>query len=153
MRRTCSLSDVRFLRLALVMAGAMVAASALSGVGLATAASGHTYPITTISVRMPHAYKPVAAPRTTDDYHCTLVNPHVKRDSYVISSQFFPGSPEDHHALLYVVPPSLAASAERAAYTDTSPRIGQSLYITSTLGSAAPRACSVGANFLQYGQL
>ena len=62
---------------------------------------------------MPDAYRPHAAPGTTDDYHCTLMNPHVTQDSYVISSQFFAGSPEDHHAILYLVPPSLAAAAER----------------------------------------
>jgi hypothetical protein len=62
---------------------------------------------------MAHAYTPHAAPGTTDDYHCTLVNPHVKRNSYIISSQFIPGSDEVHHAALYLVPPSLGAQAER----------------------------------------
>jgi hypothetical protein len=37
----------------------------------------------------------------------------VKQNSYVISSQFFPGSREDHHAILFLVPPALAATAER----------------------------------------
>jgi hypothetical protein len=45
------------------------------------------------------------------------LNPHVTRDSYVISSQFFPGSREDHHAVLFLVPPSLAAEAKRANVT------------------------------------
>ena len=89
--------------------------TALAAGGAATGASAQTsYPISSISLTMSQAYRPTAAPRTTDDYHCTLLNPHVTRDSYVISSQFFPGSREDHHALLYVVPPSLAAAAERA---------------------------------------
>jgi hypothetical protein len=105
---------MRISRLARLMASVIVAATALTAVGSATASAKPSYPITTISVNMAHAYKPVAAPRTTDDYHCTLLNPHVKRNSYVISSQFFPGSREDHHALLYLVPPSLAASARRA---------------------------------------
>jgi hypothetical protein len=47
----------------------------------------------------------------TDDYHCNLVNPHVTRDAFVVWSQFNPGSPEVHHAVLSVVPPSLAAKA------------------------------------------
>jgi hypothetical protein len=58
------------------------------------------------------SYKPTAAVGATDDYHCTLINPHVTQDSYIISSQFKPGSPEDHHAILSLVPPSLAATAE-----------------------------------------
>jgi hypothetical protein len=103
-------------RVARLIASVIMASTALTAGGLATAtaASAQTYPITSISLKMPNAYKPTAAPRTTDDYHCTLLNPQVTRDSYVISSQFFPGSPEDHHALLYVVPPSLAAAANRA---------------------------------------
>ena len=62
---------------------------------------------------MPHAYKPRAAPGTTDDYHCSLLNPHLTTNSYIVSSQFVPGSNEDHHAALFLVPPSLAVLAER----------------------------------------
>ena len=62
---------------------------------------------------MAHAYKPGAVVGSTDDYHCTLLNPHVTKNSYIISSQFIPGSTEDHHAALFLVPPSLAATAER----------------------------------------
>ena len=109
------MSGVRIPRLALLVASVIMVATAFTAVGLAMAAdSASAYPITTESVSMPHAYRPVAQPRTTDDYHCTLLNPHVTGNSYVISSQFFPGSPEDHHAILYLVPPSLAAAAERA---------------------------------------
>ncbi len=47
----------------------------------------------------------------TDDYHCTLINPHVTHNSFVVWSQFKPGSPQVHHAVMSVVPPSLAAKA------------------------------------------
>jgi hypothetical protein len=98
----------------LFVASVIVVIAAFTRVGLAVAANhSAAYPITTISLKMPDAYRPKAAPRTTDDYHCTLMNPHVTRDSYVISSQFDAGSREDHHAILYLVPPSLAASAEQ----------------------------------------
>ncbi|MGO9343756.1 MAG: monooxygenase [Acidimicrobiales bacterium] len=70
-------------------------------------------PITTISLTMSAPYTPKAPPGATDDYHCTLLNPHVTRDSFIISSQFFPGSAEDHHAILFLVPAALAATAER----------------------------------------
>ena len=69
--------------------------------------------ITTITLSSP-TYRPKAAPGTTDDYHCTLLNPHLTKNSYVVSSQFFPGSPEDHHAGLFLLPPSLVAEAEKA---------------------------------------
>jgi hypothetical protein len=69
--------------------------------------------MTSTLLGMPHAYTPHAAPGSTDDYHCTLLNPHITRNSYIISSQFRPGSVEVHHAALYLVPPSLARSAEK----------------------------------------
>lgn len=59
------------------------------------------------------AYTPTASVGSTDDYHCTLVDPKVTQDSYVVSSRFSPGSPEVHHAVLSLVPPSLAATARR----------------------------------------
>jgi hypothetical protein len=79
-----------------------------------SAASSSEPAITTISMAMSHAYKPVAAPGTTDDYHCTLVNPHVTQNEYIVSSKFVAGSDEVHHAALFLLPPSLATTAERA---------------------------------------
>jgi hypothetical protein len=105
---------VRKHRVALVLAGVVVLASTVLVVRMATAAPAVTSSadqITTISLKVPHPYKPSAAPGTTDDYHCTLLNPHVTRNSYIITSQFIPGSPEDHHAILALVPPSLAPTA------------------------------------------
>jgi len=78
-----------------------------------TTAQASAHRITTISLKMARAYKPRAPLGATDDYHCTLMNPRVTHNSYVIASQFFPGSAEDHHAILFLVPPSLAATAER----------------------------------------
>ncbi|MGO8872865.1 MAG: monooxygenase [Acidimicrobiales bacterium] len=69
--------------------------------------------VTTITLRSP-TYRPVSTNGSTDDYHCTLLNPHITRNTYVVSSQFFPGSPEDHHAALFLVPPNLAADARQA---------------------------------------
>ena len=98
----------------------LLVASALNLAGCGTSASGASPTtrspssrVTTISLSSP-TYRPKAPPGTTDDYHCTLLNPHLKNSSYVISSHFFPGSPEDHHAGLFLVPPSLASEAEKA---------------------------------------
>jgi Copper type II ascorbate-dependent monooxygenase, C-terminal domain len=68
----------------------------------------------TVTLESPEAYKPHAAPGTFDDYHCTLINPHIKTNSYIVASQFFPGTKEIHHSILFLVPPNLAAAAERA---------------------------------------
>ena len=56
-------------------------------------------------------YTPTAPAGGTDDYHCTLVDPHVRTDSYIVSAHFFPNSVEVHHAILFLIPPGLAATA------------------------------------------
>ena len=110
--RLATLGPVRIRRVARLVAGlAFVAATLVVVTGSAVGAGTV---ISTISLHQAVAYKPHAPPGATDDYHCTLMNPHVKTNSYIISSQFFPGSPEDHHAILFLVPPDLAASAEAA---------------------------------------
>ena len=69
---------------------------------------------TSITLRQEAPYKPSAENGGTDDYHCTLVNPHVKRDSYIVSSQFYPNSPQVHHAILFLIPPDVVAAAKAA---------------------------------------
>ncbi len=90
----------------------MCALAGLSTVTWAVTAQASTPKVTDISLTMAKAYTPHASYGATDDYHCTLMNPHVTQNSYVVSSQFFPGSAEDHHAILFLVPPALAAMAE-----------------------------------------
>jgi hypothetical protein len=83
----------------------------------ATAASTSSPPVKTITLQSPISYTPHATAGGTDDYHCTLVNPHVTSNSYIVYSDFFPNdgkSLEVHHAILFLVPPSLAAQAEAA---------------------------------------
>jgi len=59
-------------------------------------------------------YRPVSVNGATDDYHCTLIDPHTTRNAYIVASQFVPNSPEVHHAILALVPPDLAAKARTA---------------------------------------
>ncbi len=68
---------------------------------------------TTIVLKAPTAYKPKAPPGGgTDDYHCTLLNPHLTHDAFITAIDFQPNSPEVHHEITYAVPPDLAAAAE-----------------------------------------
>ena len=99
------------LLIVVVFAGATFLAVRMAGASSTATSPGH--PVTSVLLKMEKAYTPRAAPGTTDDYHCTLMNPHVGKNSYIISSQFVPGSAEVHHAALYLVPPSLSATAER----------------------------------------
>jgi len=96
----------------------VVFAATLTAVTWAATAAGASKEsrllITAIHLDMARSYTPKAPPGATDDYHCTVLNPDVKQNSFIISDQFFPGSVEDHHAILFLVPPSLAAEAEQA---------------------------------------
>ena len=69
-------------------------------------------PVTSISMSSPAPYTPHAPSGGTDDYHCTLVNPHVDHNSFIVSSQFSPGTGaaerEVHHEITFLVPPSVA---------------------------------------------
>ena len=105
--------SVRRSRIALIIVVLVVVAAGLTAAFAGgTKAQASAHPITTISIKQADAYTPKAPPGATDDYHCTVMNPHVTQNSFIISSQFFPGSPEDHHAILFLVPPDLAAKAE-----------------------------------------
>src|SRR5665213_3369224 len=95
----------RFARLGL--AGILVTTGL--AVGLVSTQAGASAPKqTTISMRGA-SYKPSAPAGGTDDYHCTLINPHVTKSSYIVKAQFFPNSVEVHHAILFLIPPNLAA--------------------------------------------
>jgi hypothetical protein len=63
-------------------------------------------------------YTPQAVNGGTDDYHCTLIDPHVTKNSFIASIQFFPRSglfvKEVHHAILFLVPPDLVNAARTA---------------------------------------
>src|ERR1700676_2540062 len=102
-------------RAILALLSLVLVAAALTAVEFSTSAPARpaAQAVTTVSL-VSKPYTPQAASGTTDDYHCTLVDPNVTRNSYVVSSQFHPGSAEDHHAVLALVPPSLAVDAQRA---------------------------------------
>ena len=77
---------------------------ATGAAGASSTTSSPAQPGTELFLKMAHPYKPHEAPGSTDDYHCTLMNPHIKKNSYIISSEFLPGSDEVHHAALYPGP-------------------------------------------------
>src|ERR1700722_11742751 len=95
----------------------VIATLAIVGGGLVavpSSATGVSPKVTQITMRPTLSYKPVAPPGATDDYHCTLVNPHVTQNSFIVSSQFYPNSVEAHHAILFLVPPAEVAAANAA---------------------------------------
>jgi hypothetical protein len=95
------------------MLGAATAITSALMVG-GSAAASTAPPVTTVSMEAKTAYTPIAPKGSTDDYHCTLVDPHITQNSFIVSSHFFPHSPEVHHAIVFLVPPELAAAARAA---------------------------------------
>jgi hypothetical protein len=100
-----------------------IAAAALLGAcsSSATGQAAHLIDnanVTTLSITSSAAYTPHAQSGGTDDYHCTVLDPHVQQNSFIVASQFFPGtgpsSVEVHHAILFLVPPGLVSAAETA---------------------------------------
>src|SRR5579872_5992479 len=83
-------------RVIAMLGSLVVLAGVLSAVALAPSPTKKASPVKTITLAS-QSYRPQAVIGGTDDYHCTLLDPHVTRNSYIISSQFTPGSPEDHH--------------------------------------------------------
>ncbi len=122
--------------LPLVAAGAL-AAAALAGCGASASPSSHASSPSTsprgavdaaalagfpavrgssvITLQATKSYKPTVPPGGgTDDYHCTLVDPHLTEDSFIVADHFFPNSIEVHHAILFLIPPKLVAEARAA---------------------------------------
>ncbi len=101
----------RTVRLTLV--GLLVATALATGVSTTTAGASAPQ-ITTLTMQAKNSYTPVAPAGATDDYHCTLVNPHVTQNSFIVSSHFYPNSIEVHHAIVFLIPPDLAKAAVAA---------------------------------------
>jgi hypothetical protein len=98
-------------RIRLLIVSAALVSSAMVGTSASANAAQRT---TAITMEAATAYTPLAPKGSTDDYHCTLVDPHVAQNSFIVSSHFFPHSPEVHHAIVFLVPPELAAAARAA---------------------------------------
>jgi hypothetical protein len=65
-----------------------------------------------ITLQSSQSYTPQApAGGGYDDYHCSVVDPHLTQNSYIVGSDFFPNSPEVHHAILFEVLPGDAQQA------------------------------------------
>ena len=68
-----------------------------------------------IDLTMPRDYTPSAPNGTgTDDYRCFLLNPHLKKDTWLTGTNVLPGNPAVvHHVILFRVPPDKVAEARQ----------------------------------------
>jgi copper type II ascorbate-dependent monooxygenase-like protein len=112
---------------------------------IASNSAGASSPSVATLTLQGNTYTPKAPPGGTDDYHCTLVNPHVTSNKFIVGDQFFPNSPnhEVHHAILFLVPPQLAARARAA---DNSGK-GWTCFGETALPGTFPTATHVSSDF------
>jgi hypothetical protein len=100
---------VRIVAALVIFTSVLVAGGSVAAASSSQSAST----VTQVVLQAPKAYTPKAPPGGgTDDYHCTLLNPHLKKNAFITSIDFQPNSPEVHHEITYAVPPDLAAQAE-----------------------------------------
>ncbi len=105
-----------------VGAAALVALATSLTVATASATTHATWKVTPVVIPMAAPYQPNPPAGATDDYHCSLVNPNVTKNSFITESDFSPGDfskgsltdAEVHHAILFLIPPAWAAAAETA---------------------------------------
>jgi hypothetical protein len=73
-------------------------------------------------LRMPVAYRPRSVGGATDDYRCFLLDPRLDEDVFVTAARIVPDrSAVVHHVILFKVPPSSVAAAERVDAGDAGP--------------------------------
>jgi hypothetical protein len=76
--------------------------------------AGLTGPGTTVTLAPPKAYTPHAAGGAIDDYHCFVLDPHLKQDMFVTGALIKPQRPGIvHHVILYEAAGTQAASARQ----------------------------------------
>ncbi len=87
--------------------------AALGLTAIAPSGAGADTPTATTVTLQGRTYTPKAPPGGHDDYHCTLADPHLTKNEYIVGSQFFPEvkTQEVHHAILFLVEPQFAAEA------------------------------------------
>ena len=106
-------------RLRLVLAASVVLVTigvdlAVVGVGSSAAVAASPTPLTTTyAPAKTFNPGPTAVAGSTDVYHCTLIDPHITSDRYVVSSQLLPDKvAEVHHAIYFLVLPDKVAEAK-----------------------------------------
>ena len=114
--RVLSVLMSRF-RLVLVATVALAGAGvgiAMIAVGPPSASASSPVPVsTTYAPTRTYDPGPSAAAGSTDVYHCTLIDPHIASNRYVVSSQLLPDKTyEVHHAIYFLVLPDKIAEAK-----------------------------------------
>jgi hypothetical protein len=91
----------------------LLVAISIAAVWLGTASPSTGPPgSSTVTVRLPQAYTPRAAPGAKDDYRCFLLDPKLDQNVFVTRASFKPGVPGlVHHIILFRVAPEQVAAA------------------------------------------
>ena len=78
---------------------------------------------TRTTLKMEEPYTPSAPTGVgTDDYRCFLLDPELRRDSYLTGTHVLPGNPDVvHHVILFRVPPDQVSAAHLADDAEDGP--------------------------------
>jgi hypothetical protein len=101
--------------LRLVLTAATLVGGLLSPV-LAQPATAASPKVTTRTFSPAQTFNPKTEAKagSTDVYHCTLIDPHVTTDSFVVGTQFLPTHAKElHHEISFLIPPDKAALARK----------------------------------------
>ena len=108
------MTRLRLILVATVVLVTVAVGLAVAGVGSSPAVAASPTPLTTTyAPAKTFNPGPTAAAGSTDVYHCTLIDPHITSDRYVVSSQLLPDEvAEVHHAIYFLVLPDKVAEAK-----------------------------------------
>ena len=101
-------------QLRLVITAAGLVGGLLAPVLAQPVAAGASAHVTTRTFTPSTTFSPrtEAKAGSTDVYHCTLIDPHLTTDSFVVGTQFLPTHPKElHHEISFLIPPDKAALA------------------------------------------
>lgn len=92
-----------------------------------------------VTLTMPETYVPSAPGGVgTDDYHCFLLDPELKRDAFITGTNILPGNPEVvHHVILFRVRPDEVKAAR--ALDRGQPGQGWTCFGNTGFGDEGPR--------------
>jgi hypothetical protein len=109
--------------------------------------AGSSAPGTDLSLVPTRSYTPHAAPGGFDDYHCTLLEPHLNQDVFVTSAQIQPGQANlVHHVILFEA--AGANAVEARSLNRASGGKGWTCFGGPGLGDAHPTASAVSSDRL-----
>lgn len=94
-------------RIAIVATAIAVTVGLIPTVADSTISTSTAATVTKVTIPEKSGFAPHPPPGATDQYRCTFFDPHFTSDRMEVSSWFHNGTKEVHHAIAYLVAPSM----------------------------------------------